>query len=88
MAHSGRERHRDRDPFRRQPEAEPPSPDRVFRMREGQRQDIATYLRHIDEARQALEAQMRPENRQIIRDLRAAADGIFDVLNELEVVDG
>lgn len=56
-------------------------------MHESQRQEVATYLRHVDEARLALEAQMRPENRQIIRDLRAAADGIFDVLNELEVVD-
>jgi hypothetical protein len=86
MAHSGRERHRDRDPRRRQldDDDEPQAPNRVFRMTDAERQEIAKSLRYIDEARRALESQQNPANREIIRELRASADQIFDVLNGLE----
>jgi hypothetical protein len=87
MAQSGRERHRDRDPGRRLDDGEPPSPHRVFRMTDAQRQEVAECLRFIDEARRALELQQNPENRQIIRGLRASADQIFELLNELEETD-
>ena len=89
MAHSGRERHRDRDPGSRQlDDSEPPSPYRVFRMSDEARQQIARHLRFIDEARRALETQQNPANREIIRELRASADRIFDLLNDLEEIDG
>jgi len=89
MAQSGRKRHRDRDPGRRHldgqlNEGQPPSAARVFRMTEAQRQQVAKCLRYIDEARRALERQENPENREIIRELRASADRIFDLLSELE----
>jgi hypothetical protein len=85
MAQSGRERHRDREPGRRHLDDEDAPPaHRVFRMTEAQRQEVAKCLRFIDEARSALEQQENPDNRQIIRALRASADQIFDVLNELE----
>ena len=86
MAQSGRERHRDRDPRRRQLDEEQPSPspDRVFRITDADRQQIAKCLRFIDEARRALESQQNPDNREIIRELRASADQIFDVINDLE----
>ena len=85
MAHSGRERHRDREPGRRQFDADgPPAPNRVFRMTDAERQQIAKSLRYIDEARRALESQQNPANREIIRELRASADRIFDVVNDLE----
>jgi hypothetical protein len=84
MAQSGRQRHRDRDPGRRLDEGEPRSVNRVFRMTEAQRQDMADCLKFIDEARRALELQENPDNRQIIRGLRASADQIFELLNELE----
>jgi hypothetical protein len=88
MAQSGRERHRDREPGSRHlDDREPPSADRVFKMTEAQRQEVAECLRFIDEARTALERQENPDNRQIIRGLRASADQIFDVLNELEETD-
>jgi hypothetical protein len=87
MAQSGRERHRDREPGRRLDDAEPASPNRVFRMSDAQRQEIAECLRFIDDARRALELQQNPDNRQIIRGLRASADQIFELLNELEETD-
>ena len=84
MAQSGRERHRDRDPGRRLDVVESPAANRVFLMTDAQRQEVAKCLRFIDEARDALERQENPANRQIIRGLRASADQIFDLLNELE----
>ena len=85
MAHSGRERHRDRDAGRRLlPDEEPASPHRNFRISEAQRQQVAECLRYIDEARRALQDQQNPDNREIIRELRASADRIFDTMNELE----
>jgi DNA-binding PadR family transcriptional regulator len=89
MAHSGRERHRDRDAGRRQFDAEePPAPNRVFRITDAERQQIAKLLRHIDEARRALERQQNADNREIIRELRASADQIYDLLNDLEEAGG
>jgi DNA-binding PadR family transcriptional regulator len=86
MAGSGRIRHRDREPGRRGEEEPPPSIDRVFRITESARQDIAKALRHIDDARRAIEEQQNRDNREIIRELKAAADRIFDLINELEEV--
>jgi hypothetical protein len=57
-------------------------------MSDAQRQQVAKSLRFIDEARRALERQANPENREIIRELRASADHIFDLLNDLEEADG
>jgi hypothetical protein len=48
---------------------------------------VAKYLRYIDEARRALERQRNPDNREIIRELRASADHIFDLLGDLEETD-
>jgi len=88
MAYSGRERHRDREPGRKHAsDDEPVSPNRVFRITHGQRQEIAQCLRYIDDARRALERQMNPDNREIIRELRASADRVYDVLNDLEESD-
>ena len=85
MGRSGRERHRDREPGRRQfDDDEPRVTNRVFRMTDAERQQIAKSLRHIDRARDALESEQNPANREIIRELRASADQIFDVLNDLE----
>jgi hypothetical protein len=84
MAHSGRERHRDRDPGRRFTADEPVDLARAFRINDAERQLIAKYLRAIDEARQKLERQHNAENRDIVRALRASADEIFELLNELE----
>jgi hypothetical protein len=84
MAQSGRERHRDRDPGRRQFDETAPGIDRVFRLTEAERQQMAKHLRYIDDARRALESQQNPDNREIIRELRASADHIFDLLNGLE----
>jgi len=85
MAHSGRERHRDGDARRREVnEVEPPVPGRVFRMTDEERQKIAKSLRYIDEARRALQDRQDPAHREIIRELRASADEIYDVLNGLE----
>jgi hypothetical protein len=85
MGRSGRERHRDREPGRRQfDDDEPRVTNRLFRMTDAERQQIAKSLRYIDEARRALESQQNPANRDIIRELRASADQIFDVLNDLE----
>lgn len=85
MAQSRRERHRDRDPGTRYlDEAEPVRIDRVFRITDAERQHIAKCLRYIDEARRAIERQQNPDNREIIRELRASADQIFKLINELE----
>jgi DNA-binding PadR family transcriptional regulator len=89
MAGSGRTRHRDRDPGRRYAEdAVSSSGDRLFRITEAQRQEVARALRFIDEARRALEAQQNRENREIVRELKASADRIFDLLNDLEEITG
>jgi hypothetical protein len=87
MAHSGRERHRDRGPQRREFEDEPPPVGRVFRITDDERQEIAKCLRFIDEARRALQAQQNAENREIIRELRASADRIYEVINRIEEAD-
>jgi|SRR5215470_4031398 len=84
MAHSGKERHRDGEARRREPEEEPPPLDRVFRITDAERQEVAKCLRYIDEARRALEKQQNPDNREIIRELRASADRIFTLLDKLE----
>ena len=89
MGQSGRERHRDREPGRREATDEtPPASNRVFRISDDERQQIAKCLRFIDEARRTLERQMNADNREIIRELRASADRIFEVLNDLEEADG
>ncbi len=86
MAHSGRQRHRDKDPGqRRLDQAEPPPVDRVFRMTDAERQEIASCLRDIDVAGAALERQQRSENRPILRELKACADRIYDVIAGLEL---
>ena len=87
MAQSGRERHRDREPRRRQLNEEPSDSARVFRMADAQRQQVAKCLRYIDEARRALESQRNPANREIIRELRTSADQIFDLIDDLEETD-
>ncbi len=87
MAHSGRERHRDRDPLRRTLDDEPPVRDRVFRLTDIQRQKVAKCLRYIDQARRALEDQQNAQNREIVRELRTSADQIFDVIADLEEVE-
>jgi len=56
-------------------------------MTDAQRQQVATSLRYIDEARRALARQENPDNREIIRELRASADRMFDILNDLEETD-
>ena len=53
-------------------------------MTDAERQQVAKCLRYIDEARRALELQENPDNREIIRELRASADKIFELLNDLE----
>ncbi len=89
MAHSGRTRHRDRDAGLRQFDvAEVPAVDRRFRITDAKRQEIAAYLRQIDETRSALQNQHNAANRLLIRNLKAAADGIYDVINELEEIEG
>jgi hypothetical protein len=88
MAQSGRIRHRDRDPGPRQLDAaDAPSSLRVFRMTDAERQEVARCLKYVDEARRALQDQENPLNREIIRELKASADRIFDVLNGLEEID-
>jgi cell division septum initiation protein DivIVA len=88
VAQSGRERHRDREPSRRQLDDDSvASPNRAFRLTDAERQQIAKCLRYIDDARRALESQQNPDNREIIRELRASADRIFDLLSDLEELD-
>jgi type IV secretory pathway VirB4 component len=60
----------------------------VFQITDPQRQEIAKYLRYIDEARRLLATQENPENREIIRELKASADRIFELINDLEETDG
>jgi hypothetical protein len=57
-------------------------------MTDAERQQVAKCLRYIDEARRALERQENPDNREIIRELRASADHIFDLLSDLEETSG
>jgi hypothetical protein len=88
MAHSGRSRHRDLNPGPRQFDIEDPaSPHRTFRLTDADRQEIAKALRFIDEARRALNEQQNVANREIIRELRASADRIYDILNQLDEID-
>jgi hypothetical protein len=85
MAHSGRQRHRDLSPGQKQIDGiEPPAADRVFRMSAKERQQIAVCLRAIDAARQEIEGQHDIANRRVVRELRASADRIYEILSELE----
>jgi flagellar biosynthesis/type III secretory pathway chaperone len=84
MTHSGRERHRDRDERKRELVDEPAPAGRVFRLTDEKRQAIAECLRYIDEARREIQNQQNAANRQIIRDLKASADQIFEIINDLE----
>jgi hypothetical protein len=84
MASSKRERHRDREPGWRKEEKLLPRGERVFRITEAEREEIAKALRYIDEARDAIIAQQNPLNREIVRELRASADRIYEILNDLE----
>jgi hypothetical protein len=87
MASTGRERQRDREgSWRRDDAQESPATDRVFRITDAERQAIAKSLRYIDDARLMLEQQQNPDNREIIRELRASADRIFDMVNGLEEI--
>jgi hypothetical protein len=89
MAHSGTRRHRDREPGHRGFEdLDIRTTDRVFKITEAERQQVAHCLRYIDEARRALERQQNRDNREIIRELRASADRIYDVMNGLDETDG
>ena len=63
---------------------EPPARGRVFRITDVERQKVAKCLRYIDQARLALEAQQNPDHREIVRELRASADRIFEVIADLE----
>jgi hypothetical protein len=84
MAHSGRQRHRDREPgLRHLEDTANVAGDRVFRITEAERQKVARYLRCIDDARRTLESHHSPDNRLVVRDLRAAADRIFELINDL-----
>ena len=91
MGQTRKQRHRDRcaDSFRqRYLDAEDVGrSDRVFRITDGERQEMAKTLRYIDDARRALEEQQNPANREIIRELHASADRVFDLLNDLEEID-
>jgi hypothetical protein len=72
--------------LRRDAVQEPAVTNRVCRITYTERQAIAKSLRYIDEARRSLERQQNPDNREIIRELRASADRIFDVVNGLEEI--
>jgi hypothetical protein len=88
VASSRRERHRDRDPGARTFEAPVgPSPNRVFTITDVQRQQIAKALRAIDDAAHAVAKQQNPENRTILRELTAAADRIFEIIDALDEID-
>jgi hypothetical protein len=87
MAWSGRQKHRDRASRARSEEAPAEPPAACFRISRSEREQIARALRHIDEARVALEAQHDARNRLIVRELRASADRIFDLINGLEEQD-
>jgi hypothetical protein len=88
MAHSGKKRHRDIEPgFRTFDVADGPAAARTFRITEAERQQVAESLRYIDAARRALESHNDPDNREIIRELRASADRIYHLMNDLEETD-
>ena len=88
MGASGRDRHRDREPGWRKFEASlGPAGARVFRITDAERQQVAKALRYIDDARVALEAQQNPANREIVRELKASADRVFDLMNALEEIE-
>ena len=90
MAHSGRDRHRDgaaAPGSRLVADADVRTVDRIFKITVAERQKIVRCLRFIDEARRALESQHNPDNREIIRELRASADRIYDLINDLEEAD-
>jgi hypothetical protein len=87
MTHSGRERHRDRDGRKRELVDEPAAAGRVFRITDEERQAIAECLRYIDEARREIQNQQDAANREIIRELKASADRIFELINDLEEID-
>ena len=53
-----------------------------------EREKIAQNLRYIDEARRGLESQHNADNRKIVRDLRAAADRIYELINDLAELEG
>ena len=55
-----------------------------FRITDAEREKMAKCLRYIDEARRALERQHDADNREIIRELRASADQIFELISGLE----
>lgn len=87
MAHSGRLKHRDGiSESRHFDEGEEAAADRVFRLTESERQQIAECLRAIDDVRTTLERQHNAEHRASIRTLRASADQVYDLLNELEEI--
>ena len=88
MAHTEKPRHRNSQTRRREVEEEPPPIGRVFRITDVDRQEIAKYLRFIDDARRALEGQQNPDNREMIRGLRTSADRIYELINELEETEG
>jgi hypothetical protein len=89
MAHSGRMRHRDREPgFRRFDDTAIQTINRSFKITQAEREVVAQCLRYIDTARRSLESQHNPDNREIIRELRDSADRIYDLLNNLEETEG
>ena len=53
-------------------------------MTDAQREQVAACLRYIDEARRTLESRHDAGNREIIRELRASADEIFDLISGLD----
>jgi hypothetical protein len=63
---------------------EQPASARVFQITDAERQKIAKCLRYIDDARRAIERQHDADNREIIRELRASADQIFELISGLE----
>jgi hypothetical protein len=88
MAHSGRERHRDRAPGSRQfADTDVQGVDRIFKITDAERRQIVRCLRFIDESRRALESQHNADNREIIRELRASADRIYELIKNLEEAD-
>lgn len=90
MTHSGRERHRDRAPApgsRQLAETGARAVDRIFTITDAKRQQIVRCLRFIDDSRRALESQHNPDNREILRELKASADRIYDLINDLEEAD-
>jgi hypothetical protein len=88
MTRSGRGRGRDREPsWRELDKSVDQTANRIFKITEPQRQLVAQCLRYVDDARRALEAQQNADNREIIRELKASADRIFDLMNDLEEIE-